>query len=177
MSVIYGFDTPKDLLKKLHRDGYQTWIAENHQQKYDYFFNFCITAHAMRDWCIKHLNLSSVDKAAFHEELNQKTVLTYVRDIANASKHFSLDSSTSTVSGVEATQSQFAVLRSGVHSEHQEMSTKSDLVIKLSDGTSKILFEFLLHVMQEWIEVMKSKNIPYDETYLPEYMFIEFERN
>ncbi|PIL42053.1 hypothetical protein CR105_26380 [Massilia eurypsychrophila] len=53
----------------------------------DHFFNFCITAHSLRDWII---NLQMVERQSVHDRCNQVSELAACRDIANASKHFDL---------------------------------------------------------------------------------------
>src|SRR5574344_1286825 len=52
-------------------DLFHTWLAENIEDKCDHFFNFCVTAQALRDWCIKYLKLiDQKEKEIFHEEIN-----------------------------------------------------------------------------------------------------------
>jgi hypothetical protein len=88
VSVIIKYDHPKELLYKLYREGRRTHVAKTSDELMDSVFNFCVTGHSIRDWLIKHLELNKQD---FHDECNEDKYLKYCRDIANSSKHFSLD--------------------------------------------------------------------------------------
>jgi hypothetical protein len=174
MSVISAFKEPKDVLSKLLREGQRTWRATDPQEKCDHFFNYCVTAHSLRDWCIKHLNLDETDKAAFHSEMNLIRYFGECRDIANSSKHFGLDNRVSAVTAATTTESNFVVLAGGNAQVDLPTSTRSDIAISLSDGTSIDLFGFLHHTSAGWIDVLKNKNISPDASSRPEYMFIEY---
>lgn len=54
----------------------------------DHFFNFCVTAHSIRDWVIHSQN---APRQAVHDRCNRVEVLPACRDIANAGKHFALN--------------------------------------------------------------------------------------
>jgi hypothetical protein len=86
MSLDYGFRTPRDLYEKLKRDAAKL----DDQVNADNLFNFVVTAWHMQDW-IK--NGPAKSSPAIEADRNRLRVNEYVqicRDMANASKHFTL---------------------------------------------------------------------------------------
>lgn len=173
MSTINCYAEPQDLVFKMLREGRRTWLTSDPQDKCDHFFNYCVTAHALRDWCIKYLQLSDTEKNSFHEEMNGIKYFVECRDIANSSKHFGLDVKASSVSTVFPTQSEFAVITGKQNSEHYEKVKKMDINISLADCSSIDLFGFLHYTANNWIETLKRKGIPINNGYSSFYMFVE----
>lgn len=90
MSLQYFYLGPPDLLNKLEREASRLLHAaasSDTPAMCDHFFNFCITAHSLRDWII---NSQIADKQLVHNRCNQVSELAACRDIANSSKHFAL---------------------------------------------------------------------------------------
>lgn len=90
MSLQYFYLSPSDLLNKLEREANRLLHAaasSDTSAMCDHFFNFCITAHSLRDWII---NSQSAERQLVHNRCNQISELAACRDIANASKHFAL---------------------------------------------------------------------------------------
>jgi hypothetical protein len=137
------------------------------------FFNYCVTAHSLRNWCIKCLKLDNKDKEAFHTEMNLIKYFGECRDIANSSKHFGLGSGLSTVAAATTTESDFVVLTGGNAQVDFQTIKRPDIAILLSDGTNIDLFGFLHYTFTGWIDVLRNKNISVDTSSRPEYMFIE----
>ena len=173
MSTIAVYKEPQDLVFKLLREGRRTWLTSDTQEKCDHFFNYCVTAHALRDWCIKYLQLSEADKNIFHAEMNTIKYFAECRDIANSSKHFGLDSKASSVSTAFPIESEFAAITGEQNSEQYENVKRMDISIALNDGSSIDLFGFLHHTANNWIETLKRKKIPINDGYHTIYMFIE----
>lgn len=168
------YKEPQDLVFKLLREGRRTWLASDPQDKCDYFFNYCVTAHALRDWCIKYLKLSETDKSAFHAEMNLIKYFPECRDIANSSKHFGINSKAACVSGASLTESEFAILTGGKNTDECDLVKSPDISISLADGTQIDLFEFLHYTANSWIEVLKNKAIPINSGFNTIYIFIEY---
>ena len=173
MSTISTYKEPQDLIFKLLREGRRTWLASDPQDKCDHFFNYCVTAHALRDWSIKYLQLSGADKEKFHIEMNSIQYFAECRDIANSSKHFGLDSKASSVSTIFPTESVFIAITGEQNSAPFEKVKRQDISISLSDGSNADLFGFLYHTANNWIEILKRKHIPINYGYNPFYMFVE----
>lgn len=174
MSAIASYKEPQDIIFKLLREGRRVWLANDHQDKCDHFFNYCITSHALRDWCIKYLNLQGADKNNFHTEMNLLKYLGECRDIANSSKHFGLTSGSSLVSSAFPKESEFFAITGIEDQQDYEKVKRSDIEISLSSGDKLDLFIFLHHTSSSWIEVFKNKNIPINPGYSPIYMFLEY---
>lgn len=171
MSAITIYKEPQDILFKLLREGRRAWYAEVDQDKCDHFYNFCVTAHSLRDWCIKYLGLSGSALNDFHTEMNTIKYFAECRDIANSSKHFGLDNKTSLVSSASTIESEFAAITGMENGECYQKVNRKDIAITLSDGTCKDLFGFLHFVASNWIGVMKNKRVPINSGYHPIYIF------
>lgn len=141
MSTISTYKEPKDVLFKLLREGWRTWIADNFVEKSDHFFNYCITAHSLRDWCIKYFTLSGEDVTKFHTEINLIDYMAESRDIANSSKHFKLASLL--VKSAFPTMSDFVTIKGEENQIDYELTKRPDIVISLSNGDTIDLFGFL----------------------------------
>jgi len=50
------------MLLKLIREGNRITFEDEYENISDHFFNFSITAHSLRDWCIKYQGLQSKKK-------------------------------------------------------------------------------------------------------------------
>jgi hypothetical protein len=90
--LLYKYSSSEELFEKLRRDRKRLWAAiqnENETELCDNFFDFCVTAHALRDWVIKE-NSCVLSENAVHDTCNTYEVLQMCRDIANANKHFGL---------------------------------------------------------------------------------------
>ena len=85
MSV--GLDTALDLFGKVERDQ----AAVQRQVTPDVVFNFVVTAHALCDWIQKDPTLPAATKEAAAELAKTNEWLRACRDLANGSKHFSID--------------------------------------------------------------------------------------
>ncbi|ACY34561.1 hypothetical protein [Comamonas thiooxydans] len=173
MSVITAYKEPQDVFFKLLREGRRTWLAQDEKDKCDHFFNFCVTAHSLRDWCIKYLGLSGLDANLFHTEINSLNYLPECRDIANSSKHFGLDSKSSLVISAETKDSEFVPLTLNGKSDEKKKIIRTDISINLSNQKQIELFGFLHHVANNWISVLNKKGIPIDSSLHTMYMFIE----
>ncbi|GAB2199482.1 hypothetical protein [Sessilibacter sp. MAH4] len=165
MTILYEYKVPKDLLAKLVRDGRKAHLhSKNAEEFCDNLFNFCITAHALRDWCIKSLNLSGTAKEDFHNRCNASNYLQYCRDIANTTKHFSLDGDrTSSVTGT--TQHSAEVVSVTVSGEVIEgsASLSQSALVHVTDGNPVEAFRVLIGTVQEWNRIFTEYGIPGDD--------------
>ncbi len=84
-------DSERALWRKLEREAYRAFHAKTKNHKADHFFNFCVTAHAMRDFFLEAQGVSQGKaRGAFHATWDAEPVLVAVKEIANLSKHFEL---------------------------------------------------------------------------------------
>lgn len=150
MSLTYSFRTAKDVIDKLRRDV----DVLNEEVTGDCFFNLVITAYHLTDW-IK--NDTSIPLAAKNDinsmYLNQHVAV--CRDIANASKHFSLsrDYKNQVTDLAHASQGYgCGRFNKGLYGVGEE-----SIDIECSDGTKLSSIELAKEVLAAW-EVFFSKH-------------------
>jgi len=171
VSVISFYQEPKDLFLKLAREGRRAWITDSKEDSADHLFNYCITAHSLRDWCIKYL---SIPKNEFHEVCNNYERLQWCRDIANSSKHFGLGTEkTSTVSKVNEIKDELVTITpDGQYSSNTQ--SRDSFIIEKPNGENELLMMFLFYSFSNWEEIFDKYQIPRYPDFLKTEMFIEF---
>jgi hypothetical protein len=92
---IYGFQTPRDLLEKLKRDGDRLWSDVTP----DNLFNYVVTAWSLIDWIKNGPAVGDPVLESARKMLLDDPYLQVCRDLTNHSKHFTLRYSPS-VTGV-----------------------------------------------------------------------------
>ncbi|CAI3954213.1 hypothetical protein [Alteromonas macleodii] len=165
MSQIKCFTKAGDILAKVVREGRRINFASNDLELSDSIFNFSVTAHSMRDWCIKELgwDTNSQQKQSFHDTCNAYEYLKYARDIANGSKHFGLDNNkTSTVDRVENNSGSFSYIDAHGNTLGQSAEAPTAKIL-LPDGKDILAFTFAFTVIQNWKEIMVSHQLTFDE--------------
>ncbi|MBH9721981.1 hypothetical protein JAO10_16715 [Burkholderia contaminans] len=91
MSLAPNLATVADLYRKLERESRRTYGSTDPVDKADHFFNFCVTASAMRDYALEQLGkIRDEDQRPFFDEWNAIPSLVAAHEIANTSKHFVL---------------------------------------------------------------------------------------
>ncbi|GED43677.1 hypothetical protein [Cobetia marina] len=160
MSILPVLDSPNDLLMKLCRESMRTYTAKSIEEVSDHFFNFCITAHAHRDWIIKY---SDLDKKSVHCYFNQYETLRMCRDIANASKHFGLDrQKPSSVLSVQEKELSFRPMTTG-EVDPKRLIIKPSLIIISENGTKVPLKFFMEECIESILKVLKNFSIEHKE--------------
>src|ERR1035437_7744477 len=86
MSLTYGLRTARDLLAKLERDA----ALLRQEVSSDRFFNFVVTAYSLLDWVQNDPGVHKVVKLDL-ERFRSTQSIQICRDLANSSKHFTLD--------------------------------------------------------------------------------------
>ena len=158
MPLNYSLVSPSALYRKLERESYRAFHAESPVHKSDHFFNFCVTAHSMRDFCLEHLGkIQNSDQQSFHELWNKEPVLVAATEIANSSKHFVLRSrparnvkTTATKAVRPGTAKYISVYRSCDGELHFKPTIRAEVRVELSDGTVLALYFFTDCVLGYW---------------------------
>ena len=165
----------EDLFGKLEREAHRAWRAdeeigvEQAISQTDHFYNFCMTAHAMKDYFFEAIKVvEDADKQPYREKWNKDKILLAATEIANASKHFILrDRKTGDLKGVktnnvEPTTREAEVFQLTVSDEKiafQEKSvTKPDLIIELENGEKWDLWNFKAHIIDYWAKCLIALN-------------------
>jgi len=164
--LLYKYNSSESLFSKLQRDRKRLWEAiqnENETELCDSFFNFCVTAHALRDWVIKE-NSCVLSENTVHDTCNSYEVLQMCRDIANANKHFGLDENkekakkTYSVFVFSSTMIDFYENQSN-GSISRVMRDNLDIAIMNMNGVIYGIWEFAGKVEEAWKEVFTKCRI------------------
>ena len=89
MPLTPRLDTVESLYGKMERELHRTMHQANAVHQADHFYNFCITAHSMRDYFLERLG-GSPQADHLKDSWTRKPELVAVADIANSAKHFTL---------------------------------------------------------------------------------------
>jgi hypothetical protein len=157
VSAMYG---------KMIREGYRTYHSNTILHKSDHFFNFCITAHSMREYYLEHLQiLDKESRKPFYDEWEKHPFLVATADIANSTKHFKLREKSS-MAKIPATKDVQLKLRPFVDILQDDSGNlfkiiveRKDISIFTSDGKTYALYQFTETVEKYWYEQLKTSGI------------------
>ena len=159
--------SPAALFRKLEREAYRAYHAGRPAHKADHFFNFCVSAASMRDYCLEHLGKTTAkDKQPYYDTWGQVPSLVAASEIANSSKHFVLrDRRTGIPSAIKTRavrmkKAQFVNIYS--HPDGRVVAfpaTRTEVSVTLSDGKILELFSFTEEVLQYWRSYITSLGI------------------
>lgn len=172
MSFINGITQPKDVLLKLVREGNRINFEGNQIDLADHFFNFSVTAHSLRDWCIKYTSQEKYKKQ-LHEKWNQEQCLLIARDIANSVKHFTIDRYTPDLSGslVSSTQGiafysrenileKMEAVQQSTEYRDSQTETSPSFIITFTNGDTENLTDYAFNTIKYWEKYFDDNHIP-----------------
>jgi hypothetical protein len=149
MALTYGLLSARSLYEKLQRDA----KALKEEVNSDRFFNFVVTGYSLIDWVKKIRQFHKQLKLPLKIFTDDQWIKT-CRDLANASKHFTLNYPPITSS---ATSEQgFGVGRFGLGGFGLG---EERIEVKLTDGSSFDCFELVDGVMNTWKDFFSSHGI------------------
>jgi len=169
MKLNPSLDSLEALYHKLEREIYRAYHERDKVHKADHFYNFCITAHAMRDYFFEHKgSMKMVEKKLYKKLWNENEFLVAVADIANTSKHFTLRNTDKErtriipkTKMVHQSDSEFVDIYINDNSEmYIENVTAPDCIVTLENGVKYDLYSFTKEVENYWEELLKSESIP-----------------
>ena len=139
MSLTYSLVTANDLLEKLKRE----MVRLEQEVTGDTFFNFLVTAYHITDWIEKddsiHMSKEDIDS------MYQDRYIAISKDLANASKHFSLNYDPVTDSA--ESQQGFGCGRWG---KGGWGVGEEQIIIKCTDGSVCNALDFARDVLNSW---------------------------
>lgn len=154
------------LYRKLERELYRVYHQRDTVHKADHFFNFCVTAHSMRDYFVERLGkIEKQNRQPLEERWAKEPLLVAVADIANSTKHFALRTRTlaprmAETKHVGLRKNKFVDLYINEHGESRTISNLApDITITVSDGQKYELYKFMIDVMAYWRDFLSSHNI------------------
>ena len=148
------------LYRRLERESYRAYHARKRLHKADHFFNFCVTAHALRDYFFKGKGIADKKKQeSYHRLWNRNPALVAVREIANTSKHFRLQRTPRT-RRVRTKVSDFVYVLASSDGRLRFMHVRApDITVTLSDGTRLELYQFTHRVLRYWRSYLRRQGI------------------
>ena len=141
MALTYGLSSARSLYEKLQRDA----EALEEEVNSDRFFNFFVTGYSLIDWVKKDPSVPQTAQTAVNDIRDDQWIKT-CRDIANASKHFTLNYSNPTTSSVTSEQGlgvgRYGLGGFGLGEER--------INVTLTDGSSFDCLKLVDGVMNTW---------------------------
>lgn len=158
---------PAALYRKLQREAYRAFHSNRPTHKADHFFNFCVTAHSMRDYCLEHLGkVNTAEKHPFHDLWNKEPALIAAKEIANSSKHFVLRTPGSVAikmpatKGVKTGRAKYVDVYQRSDGELLAVPvTRTEVNIELSDGNNLPLYQFTDTILRYWKTYLRGLGI------------------
>lgn len=168
MSLRFHYIGPADLLNKLERERYRTFHAAAQLKKEamcDHFFNFCITAHALRDW-IKRAPTYSSD-IDIHDKCNAFPELEACRDIANSNKHFDFNEPKKKTKGAIVGGSSVVDVYEKENGElvATEPRESIEISIVIEGEPIRESHQFMDRVIKIWQSILNEYSIPFESIY------------
>jgi|SRR6476661_77771 len=149
MALTYGLSSARSLYEKLQRDA----EALEEEVNSDRFFNFVVTGYSLVEWVEKDPSVLQTAQTAV-EDIRRDQWIKRCRDLANASKHFTLNYPPITSS---ATSEQgFGVGRYGLGGFGLGEET---INVTLTDGSSFDCLELVERVMKTWNDFFSRPGI------------------
>ena len=168
MSLKQSLNSIEALYRKLERESYRAYHERDGIHKTDHFYNFCITAQALRDYFFERKGLTELQqKKPYYELWKKNEFLVAVSEIANTAKHFTLrDIRTSKpkqakTKKVRTNKSKFVDIYINDKDEIiTHMTEAPDCVVTLENGSKYHLYMFTRKVLEYWYNFLKSESIP-----------------
>jgi hypothetical protein len=155
------------LYRKLERELYRAFHHRNRIHKADHFFNFCVTAHSLRDYYLERVGKSKpADRQPFEQQWSLEPLLVAVAEIANSAKHFTLRDRrthaprTPTTKRVGLKTAQFVDLYVNAEGEVKAVRVQApDVAVTVASGASYDLYTFMSGVLQYWRMFLSNNGI------------------
>jgi hypothetical protein len=184
MSFLKGINKPKDMLLKLIREGNRINFESDPLELVDHFFNFSVTAHSLRDWCIKQQNKIN-QKKELNQSWDKENYLVIAKDIANSVKHFGItyylpdvknsDTETSKTVSFENNIDIAKNLNKALDDQNYRDSmsnSKPSFSIEFVDGNKVSLDDYVFNTIVYWIKYFDLNNISRYEKYDSKLIFV-----
>lgn len=157
MPLTSSLNSPAALFRKLEREGYRALHAKSPTTKADHFYNFCVTAASMRDYCLEHLGKTlRQDKQPLYDTWDKVSALVAAKEIANSSKHFVLRLAPKTRT-VRLKKTDFIDIYSDSSGRGILVpSSRTEVSVTLSDKRILGLYAFTDEVIKYWRNYLAS---------------------
>ena len=155
------------LYRKLERESVRAFHHTNLTHKSDHFYNFCITAHSLRDHLMERLGrISNSEGQPFVDAWQQDPNLVAVADIANTAKHFVLrtrsgqprTAKTKRVGAATTSLYDFLLARDGSITVKKRTGVPT-IAVTLEGGQRLEMYQFMHAVLQYWKGMLAAQGI------------------
>lgn len=151
----------------MEREAYRAYHHRNRIHKADHFYNFCVTAHSMRDFYLERIGKTSkADRSTYENAWSNEEFLMAVANIANSAKHFMLRDRRTNVARMSKTRtvrtktSRFIDLYIDNDGNLQPVQGNwPDISIQLLSGAKYDLYQFTNGVLEYWRTYLKNNGI------------------
>lgn len=152
--------------RKAEREAYRSLHAKSKTHKADHFFNFCITAHSLRDFFFENRSLLGAAREPYYARWSTDPLLVAVADIANLSKHFQLrDGKTKQPRTVKTrrvahrAETRFDVFIAPRGDISLIPSPSRNIIVTTGDGSHHELWAFQIDVLDYWYVFLRGEGI------------------
>ena len=155
------------LYRKLEREFVRAFHHKNLVHKSDHFYNFCVTAHSMRDHFLERLGkVDRSDRAPYINAWDLEPCIVAVMDIANTVKHYQLRTKkglpksprAKRVSDGKTTLFDVFLTSDGTPT-FRKRSNVPTIIITLEDGGRLEMYEFMESVRSYWNRLLSTNGI------------------
>jgi hypothetical protein len=184
MSFIQNISEPKDMLLKLIREGNRITFEEEPENLTDHFFNFSVTAHSIRDWCIKYQGQQAIKKK-LNQQWDKQAFLAIAKDVANSVKHFGIDQYQPQLKESEVQKAnivEFCVgenisekLQKAVKDKDfrkSEGKAKPSYLVRFEDGTEVTLNDYVFKTVTFWVNYFDQNSIPREQSVSAMHLYV-----
>jgi hypothetical protein len=158
MALTYGLKSPRDLLEKLKRDA-KLLVQDITSDK---FFNFVVTGYSIIDWVRNDASISQSAKSAVNNLYNDPWIKV-CGDLANASKHFTLDKRKPITASAESHKGEQQTTKWGSYpwgvTPHTHIEQAEYIQIDLEDGSSLSCLELVKKVVETWDNFFRTHQL------------------
>ena len=164
MPLSARLDSPAALFRKLEREAYRAYHAPTPLAKADHFYNFCVTASSMRDYCLEKVGATTRTlRKPYDAVWWQEPLLVAAIEIGNSTKHFVLrDQNTGAPRAIQTKASRMkkakfiSVYADKAGALHLKEIEKAEVSVTLSDNTRLELHEFTGALLKYWKDYLAS---------------------
>lgn len=167
MSLKQSPNSIEALYRKLERESYRAYHERDRIHKTDHFYNFCITAQALRDYFFERNGLTNQRQQQPYNDIWKKNeLLVVISEIANTAKHFTLrdrrtgNPKQSKTKKVRTNKSKYVDI---YMNDKGDIFTKEveapDCVVTVENGSTYPLYMFTKEVLSYWYDFLKSQSI------------------
>lgn len=158
MPLTARLNSPAALYRKLEREAYRAYHAPSPLAKADHFYNFCVTASSMRDYCLEKVGATTRDARKPYETVwRQEPLLVAAIEIGNSTKHFVLRDQRTGVPKTILTKTTrmknsnyINVFADRTGRLHVTEAQKTEISVTLSDNARLELHEFTHALLNYW---------------------------